>query len=271
MARALLASGRRVVVWNRTTERAQGLADEGAEVRARADEALLEAPLALLCLGSTDDVREVLDTIGPERLAGRSVLNVTSGTPDDARSLGDWAQTNGLRYLDGAILAYPEQIGAEPARILVAGDEALWEAHEGAVHALAGSSMYVGEDHAAANVLDAGLVGAFYISSLVAFIEATRFMSGFGVSHDVLANLVGYGVSQLEGEMQQVLGRIAAGDFSTDQATLNVYADASEAFAAGMSRQGDAPMIQATAQVLRRAVDAGLGDDDIAAVFAFDS
>lgn len=63
----------------------------------------------------------MLASIGPEALAGRTILNVTSGTPDDARAMHLWTQGLGMRYLDGAILAYPEQIGTEAARILVAG------------------------------------------------------------------------------------------------------------------------------------------------------
>jgi 3-hydroxyisobutyrate dehydrogenase-like beta-hydroxyacid dehydrogenase len=267
LARALLASGRRVVVWNHTAERARALVGDGTELRTRADEAVLATPLAILCLSSTDDVRAVLETIEPDRLAGRTVLNLTTGTPDDAHSLRDWAQTRGLRYLDGAIGAYPEQIGTQPARILVAGDEELWRTHQEAVCDLAGSSMYVGADHGAANVIDAAVTGAFYISSLVSFIEATRFVSRFGVSYEVLADLVGYSLGVLEGELQKILRRIADGAFATDEATLNVYADAAEAFAAGMGAQGDASMIQTTARVLRQGVDAGLGDADIAAVF----
>jgi 3-hydroxyisobutyrate dehydrogenase-like beta-hydroxyacid dehydrogenase len=100
----------------------------------------------------------------------------------------------------------------------------------------------------------------------VSFIEAARYMDKFGVSPDVLSSLTSYGVSQLERELQQVLTRIGDGEFSTDQATLNVYADAADAFAAGLNEQGNAPMIQTTARVLRQAVDAGLGNVDIAAV-----
>jgi 3-hydroxyisobutyrate dehydrogenase-like beta-hydroxyacid dehydrogenase len=267
-ARTLLASGRRVAVWNRTAARAEALAQDGALVQAAAHEALAAAPLVVVCVGSTDDAREVLESIGPERLLDRTVLNVTSGTPDDGRDLGAWAHEHGVRYLDAAILAYPEQIGSEPARILVAGDEELWKAHEDVVRALAGSSMYVGADHGAANVIDAGFVGAFYISSLTAFIEAARFMSRFGVALDVLDDLVSHGMATLEGELHTILSRISKDDFTTDQATLDVYADASAAFAAAMGTAADAPVIHTTANVLRRAVEAGLGDQDIAAVFS---
>lgn len=271
IARALLASGRRVVVWNRTAERARPLVDEGAELQIRADEAAREAPLAIFCLSTTDDVQGVLHSIEPDALAGRTLLNVTTGTPDDAQRLSDWARDHQVHYLDGAIAAYPEQIGTQTARILVAGDEEMWLAYQAAVLDLAGASMHVGTDPGAANVIDAAMTGAFYMSSLVSFIEATRFMSAFGVSYEVLSDLVGYSVAVLEAEMQQILRRIADGAFATDEASLNVYADASEAFATGMGTVGDASIIHATARVLRQAVEAGLGDEDIAAVFTLAS
>lgn len=271
LARALLASDKRVAVWNRTPERAQPLLDDGAEVHVQAASALLDAPLAIFCLGSTDDVRQVLSTIAPEDLVGRTVLNVTSGTPDDAQRLAALVLAQGSHYLDAAILCYPEQIGTEPARILVAGDEDLWKVHENVVRTLAGASTYVGPDHRAANVLDTGLVGAFYISSLVSFIEAARFICDSGVSREVLTSLVGYAVSQLERELQQVLERIGTGDFTTDQATLSVYSDASNAFALAMGAPVAAPMIHSTAACLRRAIESGLGDEDIAALFSFKS
>jgi 3-hydroxyisobutyrate dehydrogenase-like beta-hydroxyacid dehydrogenase len=262
-ARALLTAGHSVAVWNRTIERAEALTAAGAEVLASAGDALVASPLTIVCIRSTDDVRELLEAADPERLRGQAILNVTSGTPDDARSVRDFAQQHGILYLDAAIGAYPEQIGTTEARILVAGDESLWQAHSAVVRDLAGSSMYVGADHGAANAVDAALTGAFYITSLVSYIEAARFMSTFGIPQDVLASLSSYSVSVLDHQMKLILDRIAAGDFSTDQATLNVYADAAAAFAAGLCERGNAPMIQTTARVLRDAVDAGLGAEDI--------
>jgi 3-hydroxyisobutyrate dehydrogenase-like beta-hydroxyacid dehydrogenase len=262
-ARALLTAGHRVAVWNRTVERAEALTAAGAEVLASAGDALAASPLAIVCIGSTDDVRELLEAVDPERIRGKAILNVTSGTPDDARSVRNFALQHGIFYLDAAICAYPEQIGTAEARILVAGDESLWQAHSAVVRDLAGSSMYVGADHGAANAIDAALTGAFYITSLVSYVEAARFVSTFGIPQDVLISLSSYSVSVLDHQMKLILDRIAAGDFSTDQATLSVYADAAEAFSAGLSERGKAPMIQTTARVLRDAVDAGLGAEDI--------
>ena len=93
-------------------------------------------------------------------------------------------------------------------------------------------------------------------------------MGTFQVSQDVLSDLTGYAVEVLGVQLRHAVDRIGSGDFATDQATLDVYADASAAFAAGLSAQGGAPMIETTARVLREAVDAGLGAQDMAVLAA---
>jgi 3-hydroxyisobutyrate dehydrogenase-like beta-hydroxyacid dehydrogenase len=265
--RALLKAGHRVAAWNRTPERAEALAADGAQILTSSAEALAAARLTIICIGSTDDVRQLLDAAGHENLRGQAILNVTSGTPEDARTLQNYAQEHGALYLDAAIAAYPEQIGTPDARILVAGDEDLWQAHSAVIRDLGGESMYVGTDHGAANAIDAALTGAFYITSLTAYMEAVRFVSDFGVPQDVLSSLTSYGLAVLDHQTKLALDRVAKGDYATEEATLNVYADAAAAFAAGLNATGKAPMVETTARVLREAVDAGLGAEDIAALY----
>jgi 3-hydroxyisobutyrate dehydrogenase-like beta-hydroxyacid dehydrogenase len=264
---ALLKAGHRVAAWNRTPERAEALAADGAQILTSSAEALAAARLTIICIGSTDDVRQILDAAGHENLRGQAILNVTSGTPEDARTLQNYAQEHGALYLDAAIAAYPEQIGTPDARILVAGDEDLWQAHSAVIRDLGGESMYVGTDHGAANAIDAALTGAFYITSLTAYMEAVRFVSDFGVPQDVLSSLTSYGLAVLDHQTKLALDRVAKGDYATEEATLNVYADAAAAFAAGLNATGKAPMVETTARVLREAVDAGLGAEDIAALY----
>jgi 3-hydroxyisobutyrate dehydrogenase-like beta-hydroxyacid dehydrogenase len=264
---ALLKAGHRVAAWNRTPERAEALAADGAQILTSSAEALAAARLTIICIGSTDDVRQLLDAAGHENLRGQAILNVTSGTPEDARTLQNYAQEHGALYLDAAIAAYPEQIGTPDARILVAGDEDLWQAHSAVIRDLGGESMYVGTDHGAANAIDAALTGAFYITSLTAYMEAVRFVSDFGVPQDVLSSLTSYGLAVLDHQTKLALDRVAKGDYATEEATLNVYADAAAAFAAGLNATGKAPMVETTARVLREAVDAGLGAEDIAALY----
>jgi 3-hydroxyisobutyrate dehydrogenase-like beta-hydroxyacid dehydrogenase len=271
MVRALLSQGWRVTAWNRTPERAEALARDGAVVVSSAREALTSTPLAILCVSTTEDVRALLDVVDPAELGATTVLNTTSGTPEDGRAVGEWAQAKGVRYLDAAIAAYPEHLGTAEARLLVAGDEDLWKAHRDAVLDLAGASLHVGTDPGAANAIDCAMTGAFYITTLTAFVEAARFTTTFGVSHEILSDLTSYSLSVMDGQLKLILDRLRDQEFATDQATLAVYADAAAAFAAGLNQHGKAPMIQATSQVLRRGVDAGMGDQDIAVIATLDS
>lgn len=262
-ARALLASGRTVAVWNRTAARAHTLTSAGAVLHDTAPSAAATAALTIVCVGNAADAREVMESFDAADLGGRTVLNVTSGTPDEARALGAWAVSQGLSYLDGAILAYPEQIGTETARILVAGSHGSWEKHRKCLRALGGLSAYAGPDFAAAASVDTGLVGAFYISSLVAFVEATRFMTKAGVPVELISELLD-DITTLQHQLRLILGRISAQDYSTDQATLHVYAEAAQSFSAVM---GDAPIASTTARILQEGISAGFGGEDLAALF----
>jgi 3-hydroxyisobutyrate dehydrogenase-like beta-hydroxyacid dehydrogenase len=265
-ARAALASGRRVAVWNRSAARARALLVDGAQVMESAEDAVRSAPIAILCVGTSADAREVLESVAPAAFAGVTVLNVTSGGPEDSVAIGHWADARGISYLDGAILAYPKQIGTPEACILVAGRGELWESHQGLVCDLAGSSLHVGPDYGAASVIDASLVGGFYISSVVAFVEATRHMTAYGAPTSVIESLLGYASSQLEGAMRDVLQRVDGGEFGTDQATLKVYQEATQGWLASMRNRDAAPMLTAAVATLCRGVDEGMGEQDIAAL-----
>ena len=267
IVRAALATGRRVAVWNRTLARSHALAANRAVVMESAHDAILAAPVSILCLSTTADVLEVLGTLDPSAAEKSTILNLTSGTPDEGERLGVWAEQRGIAYLDGAILAYPEQIGSPDARFLIGGAPELWLKHQELVYALAGASSHVGSNAGAANVLDAGLVGAFYITAVVAFIEASRFMTSSGVSERAISSLVNYAVSQLEGEMQDVLRRLEKSEFATDQASLTVYHDAAQTFLNAMSAFGtESAVTTAAVDTLRSGVKAGFGVEDISAL-----
>lgn len=264
--RALRAADKQVAAWNRTSARAEALADVGAYVHTDASTAVAASAVTIVCVGTADDAREVIEKVGPETFGDRVIINVTSGTPAQARDLGAWATGQGLRYLDGAILAYPEQIGGETTRILVAGSEELWNEQKDLVRTLGGLSAHTGSDFGSAAVVDTGLVGSFYFATLVAFVEATRYVTSAGVPHALISELLGDIPTTLQHQLQLILDRIEADDFATDEATLQVYAAAAQSFSAAMDADGRAPIARTTAEILQKGVEAGLGEVDLAAI-----
>ncbi|GAB6938615.1 NAD(P)-binding domain-containing protein [Isoptericola variabilis] len=103
LAGALLDAGHDVAVWNRTSGRDAELVSRGARRAADVRDAVVAAPIVVVCLYGQASVRATLDPVVDD-LRGRAVVNLTTTTPAEARELAAWAAGHGVRYLDGAIM-----------------------------------------------------------------------------------------------------------------------------------------------------------------------
>ncbi|AJP05613.1 dehydrogenase [Streptomyces cyaneogriseus subsp. noncyanogenus] len=160
LARAWLAAGHPVTVWNRTPARAEALAAEGATVARSAAEAVAANRLVILCLLDDDSVGAALDGAA---LTGRDLVNLTTGTPAQGRARAAWAEERGARFLDGGIMAVPPMIGAADsgAYVFYSGSAGLFEEH-GETLAVPAGTRYVGADPGFAALHDVALLSAMY-------------------------------------------------------------------------------------------------------------
>ncbi|MCP2319329.1 3-hydroxyisobutyrate dehydrogenase [Nocardia amikacinitolerans] len=266
LGRALLAAGYSVTAWNRSPEKSRALEPFGARSAHTADQAVGSARATITCLRTYDDVEKVLGTV--DMPDGHTLINVTTGSPRDADRLRRWAETQRVQYLDGAILAFPEQIGTRTCQLLVAGSPEIWEANRELIRAMGGASRHVSGDAKGANVLDLAGVGAFYGVSILGFIEAARYVTACGVPVDELLLVARQLDGILHTAQQQCVESLTTGDFSTDQATIDVYHSGSVTFRETLTdRLGSAPMVEAAAELLGRGVDAGLSEQSLYALF----
>ena len=112
LSRALMASGHGVTLWNRSPEKAQALAEVGAVAVDSLKEAVAASPVVLICIDNYVSTRALLETKGlADLLVGRTIVSLTTGTPREAEALSVWVSAQGARYLDGAILCGPDEIG----------------------------------------------------------------------------------------------------------------------------------------------------------------
>ncbi|GAA4229336.1 3-hydroxyisobutyrate dehydrogenase-like beta-hydroxyacid dehydrogenase [Streptosporangium album] len=158
LARAWLAAGHPLTVWNRTASRAEPLAAEGAKIAGTAADAVAAGELVVVCLLDDASVGEALAGVD---LTGKDLVNLTTGTPAQARARAEWAEERGARFLDGGIMAVPPMIGAPESGgyVFYSGSRALFDAHHGALAVPAGT-MYVGEDPGFAALHDVALLSA---------------------------------------------------------------------------------------------------------------
>ncbi|GAB2632166.1 NAD(P)-dependent oxidoreductase [Kribbella swartbergensis] len=158
LARAFLAAGHPTTVWNRTPGRSPELDSLGVIRAGTAAEAVAASPLVVVCLLVDATVRSTLDGLD---LTGKTVANLTNGTPDQARDTATWAAGAGAEYLDGGIMAVPAMIGGPAAFIFYSGSPVAFERHRTDLAAMA-RPEYVGSDPGLAALHDIALLSAMY-------------------------------------------------------------------------------------------------------------
>lgn len=178
LADAFLTAGHRTTVWNRTPGKADALVERGA---VRADDvagAVTASELVVVCVLDYAAVREVLAPVA-DSLRGRVLVNLTTGSPEQARAEAEWAAEHGIGYLDGAVMTTPPGVGDSANMILYAGGPGLLAEHRAAL-AVLGDPVDLGEDAGSAALYDAGLLGLMW-SVFGGWLHATALTGADGV------------------------------------------------------------------------------------------
>jgi 3-hydroxyisobutyrate dehydrogenase-like beta-hydroxyacid dehydrogenase len=259
LARAFANSGRAVAAWNRTYERAEALAVDGVTPVRSIEDAVASAQLVVACTATYDTTRSALDAVAD--WGGAPLVNIGTSTPDEAETMDTWARARGLAYLDGAILAYPQDIGSAGALLLFSGSRAVWSEHEQTLMSLGGASRHVSELVQAAAVLELGIVGAFYVSALSAYVEAATYAQSQGVPAEALHTATRAALESLRHTTEEAAAAIESGNHETASATLSTYAEGSRAGLAAMHGAGlRARLLTAAVESMEAAEAAGFGE-----------
>ncbi|QDY77297.1 NAD(P)-dependent oxidoreductase [Streptomyces qinzhouensis] len=160
LAGAFLAAGHPTTVWNRSAAKADALVARGAVRAATAAEAVAASDLVVVAVLDQDTARTVLESAAAA-LPGRTVVNLTTSTPEPARALADWATGHGADYLMGAVYAVPQTIGTDDAFILYSGSAGAHERYRAELNLLGGDT-FVGSDPGLAAVHDVAILSGMY-------------------------------------------------------------------------------------------------------------
>jgi len=268
LARALLQNNYPVTVWNRTTAKAELLVKEGAVLATTVADAAAASPVVVICVADYKTAHGLLSTQeASAALRGKLLIQLSTGSPQEARDSEAWARGRGIEYLDGAIMAIPLQIGTPEATIFVSGSEPAFRESEPILKNFAGNLRYVGESVGSAAALDfaalsygfGGLFGALH-GALICESEGLQ-VGEFGA---MLANLA----PSFSGMAKHTCESIQTGTFAENpQSTVTTCAGAFELFVrqAGEARiNSEFPTFGLG--LLKRAVAAGYGDEEFAAL-----
>jgi 3-hydroxyisobutyrate dehydrogenase-like beta-hydroxyacid dehydrogenase len=261
LAGAFLAAGRPVTVWNRTPGRAGELVSAGAAEAATVEAAVAASGLVVVCLLDHRSVHETLDPAAGA-LAGRTLVNLTNGTPGQGRELAAWAQRHGAAFLDGGIMAVPPMIGQPGAFVLYSGPQEVFDASREALDALA-ESIWLGADPGVAALTDLALLSAMY-GATMGELHAFAMVRSAGIRATEFAPLLQRWMGVVGGFQEQTAARIESGDRTTGVVSnLAMQAAAFHNFFDAAHEQGVSPELIAPLYPLmqRRLVEGGGAED----------
>lgn len=180
LARALLAAGVPTTVWNRSPSRARPLAGEGAAVAEALPAAVAAGRLVVVCLRDHDAFRQAFGGMGAEAFAGRTLVHLSSATPDQARETARWAAQREISYLNGAIMVPTPLIGTPESLVLYSGPASVFDAIRTQLAPL-GRADHLGEDPGLASLFDVAMLEVFF-AGMTSFLHAAAMMTANGTS-----------------------------------------------------------------------------------------
>ncbi|GAA4905905.1 NAD(P)-dependent oxidoreductase [Streptomyces coeruleoprunus] len=264
LAGTLLTAGHPTTVWNRTAAKADAMAARGAHRAATVAEAVAASELLLVCVLDHAAVRELLDPVAGE-LAGRTLVNVTSGSPEQAREMARWAAGHGAAYLDGGIMTTPPGVGDPAHMFLYSGSPEAFAAHRETL-AVLGDPVDLGPDAGLASLYDAGLLGLMW-SVFGGWLHATALVGADGVAAGAFTPVAVRWLRTVAGFMETYAGQIDAGHYPGDDATIDVQLAAIDHLLhAGRERGVDGRLPELHRELMAKAVADGNGSDSYARI-----
>lgn len=262
LARAFLRNGHGVSIWNRTKARMTPVANEGAVPYETAWQAVRASPVTVICIDNYDATRALIDSEGLlEALAGRTLVQLSTGTPAEARQFARWLNSNGIVVLDGAIMPYPEGIGADDAQILFSGPDDIYSRNQRLLGALGGDVRYVGAEIGAAAVLDMALL-SHQLANYLGVWHGARVCESEGLGIDLFASLL-----PPQDPAAHLARRISEHDYDQPGATLEVWnAALDRILEQAQTNKINQEIPELISSLFRRAIALGHGHRDIATV-----
>jgi 3-hydroxyisobutyrate dehydrogenase-like beta-hydroxyacid dehydrogenase len=263
-AQALLRKGHRVAVWNRTAIKASSLRGEGVFVPDTPLEAISASTLTIIAVSDHTAVLEILESLSVESsLAGRFLLQTSSGTENELATQRQIVQALGGHYLAGVFLTFPGGLGLPHAVAACAGDSIVLERHAQILSDIA-RFYYLGPE--LSSIVGAFLgVGHLMMSTLVLFFEAAAVAEHFLVPVDEFFRLAMNAREETWRILSDSTDRLMRQHYSGSDAYLDVLAAGMPGFLTMLQESGTSVlMAESMVRQLKYACERGGKGMDIA-------
>ncbi|MFN7644093.1 MAG: NAD(P)-dependent oxidoreductase [Burkholderiales bacterium] len=268
MAENLLAAGFALRVWNRGPGRTDPFAARGATVCATPAEAVRGAAFVVSMVADDEATRQVMlgeHGVVAAAAPGTTIVDSSTNTPAMVREVSRAAAARGVHHVDAPVSGSIAQARGRELVFMVGGPRSAFDAAQALFAAMGRMSRHMGDSGAGAtfkliNNMLSGTMNA-------ALAEAMSVALAAGLDPEAVRELLGEGAagSRL---VKTKIPKMAAGDFSP-QFQLGLMEKDLRYFL-GLAQELDRPapvaaLVRSQMQAARRA---GLGTQDVSALFA---
>jgi 3-hydroxyisobutyrate dehydrogenase len=265
MARNLLSDGMEVRAWNRSREKAEPLAQDGATVADDPAEAARGADFLLTMLSDTDVIEESVggDVLSALAQDGVWLQMSTVGEEGNGR-LSELANEHGVPYVDAPVLGTKQPAEQGQLIVLASGPEDLREKSERVFDAVGSKTVWLGDAGAGSRLKL--VVNNWIVGLLGVLAETVAFAKTVGVDpaaflETIEGGSLGLPYAQLKGNM------MIEEDFPTSFSARLARKDAGLVLGAAEAYDLPMPVAEAIAARFDEAIQAGHGEEDMAAVY----
>jgi 3-hydroxyisobutyrate dehydrogenase len=265
MARNLLSSGMEVRAWNRSREKAEPLAKDGAQVADTPADAARGADFLLTMLSDAGVIEEavgdgVLDALSED---GVWLQMSTVGESGNER-LARLAAEHGVAYVDAPVLGTRQPAEQGQLVVLASGPEEVRERSDQVFDAVGSRTVWLGEAGGGSRlklVVNNWIVGLLgVLAETVAFAKATG-VDPAKFLETIEGGPLGLPYAQIKGSM------MIDEDFPTSFSANLARKDAGLVLDAAAARDLRMGIAGAVAARFDEAIEAGHGEEDMAAVY----
>ncbi|HZA45090.1 MAG TPA: NAD(P)-dependent oxidoreductase [Rubrobacter sp.] len=265
MARNLLKAGILVRAWNRSREKAESLAQDGAEVADTPDGAAENADFLLTMLPDADVIEEVIgDGVLPALAESGVWLQMSTVGEEGNERLARLATEGGVAYVDAPVLGTKGPAEEGQLVVLASGPEEVRERCESVFAALGSKTVWIGEAGEGSRlklVLNNWIVGILgVLAETVAFARATG-VDPATFLKTIEGGPLGLSYAQIKGKM------MLEENFPTSFSARLARKDAGLVLEAAGARHLRMKVTEAVEARFDEAVRAGHGEKDMAAVY----
>jgi 3-hydroxyisobutyrate dehydrogenase len=264
MARSLLREGLEVTVWNRSTEKARPLADDGAHVADSAADAVATADVVITMLFDTDAVAETMEGALDHAREGAVWLQASTVGLAGTRRLAGIARDKGVAMIDAPVLGTKAPAENGQLVVLASGPSSLREKVQPVLDAIGQKTQWVGEELGEGSKLKLA-VNAWIATVVNGVGQSMALARGLGLDPQQFLDAVSG--QAVDAPYVQLKGKaMIEGDYTPSFELDGVIKDVDLVLAAMDDAGTDPTLARALRDRLTAASDAGHGSEDMAAV-----